>query len=372
MRELGIGIVGTGFMGKAHAFAYRAALAAFPDIPAPRLVCIADVNEASAKAAAHQYGFERSTGDWTKLIADPDIHVVSITTPNTLHKEMVLAAVAAGKHVHCEKPLSPTLADSDTMVKAAEAKGIVTQVGFNYIKNPLLKLAREMIAAGELGEITGFRGIHAEDYMHDPDSPYSWRLDPVGGPGVIADLGSHIICMARFLLGPIVEVNADVRTVITSRPVSRGATERHQVAVDDVARLLVQFERGCGGTLEANWIATGRKMQLGFELTGSKGSLVFSQEALNELHYYKANGDGRYSGYTKIETGPQHAPYGGFCVAAGHQLGFNDLKTIEMAEFLGTIGGGVPAGPDFREAYEVQRVVESAISSSKSRSWLSL
>ena len=369
-RELGIGLIGTGFMGKAHAFAYRAALAAFPDIPAPRLEMIADVDEALAAKAAHQYGFAHSTGDWRKLVTDPRIDVVSITTPNTLHKEMTLAAIAAGKHVHCEKPLSPTLADSRLMVEAAEKAGVITQVGFNYIKNPLLKLARDMVAAGELGEITGFRGIHAEDYMHDPESPYSWRIDPVGGPGVIADLGSHIIGMARFLLGPIAEVSADVRTVITSRPVSRGAKERKDVRVDDVARILVNFARGCGGTIEANWIATGRKMQLGFELTGEKGSLVFSQERLNELQFYKAGADSRKNGYVRIEAGPQHPPYGQFCVAGGHQLGFNDLKTIEMGEFLQAVATRKVAGPDFREAYEIQKVVEAAIASSKTRGWV--
>lgn len=369
-RELGIGLIGTGFMGKAHAFAYRAALAAFPDIPAPRLEMIADVDEALAAKAAHQYGFAHSTGDWRKLVTDPRIDVVSITTPNTLHKEMALAAIAASKHVHCEKPLSPTLADSRLMVEAAEKAGVVTQVGFNYIKNPLLKLARDMVAAGELGEITGFRGIHAEDYMHDPESPYSWRIDPVGGPGVIADLGSHIIGMARFLLGPIAEVSADVRTVITSRPVSRGAKERKDVLVDDVARILVNFSRGCGGTIEANWIATGRKMQLGFELTGEKGSLVFSQERLNELQFYKAGGDPMKTGYVRIEAGPQHPPYGQFCVAGGHQLGFNDLKTIEMGEFLQAVATRKVAGPDFREAYEIQKVVDAAIDSSKTRRWV--
>ncbi len=372
MRELGIGIIGTGFMGKAHAFAYRAALAAFPGIPVPRLEMIADANAAGAAKAAHQYGFARSTGNWQEMIADPKIDVVSITTPNTLHKEMALAAIAAGKHVHCEKPLSPSLADSLLMVEAAEAKSAVTQVGFNYIKNPLLKLARAMVEAGELGEITGFRGIHAEDYMHDPESPWTWRIDPSGGPGVIADLGSHIIGMARFLLGPIAEVSADVRTVVTSRPIARGAKDRKDVLVDDVARLLLQFGRGCGGSIEANWIATGRKMQLGFELTGSKGSLVFNQERLNELLFYRAGGDAITNGYVKIESGPQHPPYGEFCVAGGHQLGFNDLKTIEMGEFLGAIGGGPKAGPDFREAYEIQKVVEAAIASSKTRSWVTV
>lgn len=371
-RQLGIGIIGTGFMGKAHAFAYRAALAAFPDIPVPRLEMIADVNDALAAKAAHQYGFARSSGNWRELVSDPRIDVVSITTPNTLHKEMALAAIAAGKHVHCEKPLSPSLAESREMVEAAEKAGVVTQVGFNYIKNPLLKLARDMVAAGELGEITGFRGIHAEDYMHDPEGPYTWRIDPVGGPGVIADLGSHIIGMARFLLGPIAEVSADVRTVVKSRPVARGAAERRDVLVDDVARILVNFGRGCGGTIEANWIATGRKMQLGFELTGEKGSLVFSQERLNELLFYRAGGDGKTNGYVRIEAGPQHPPYGEFCIAGGHQLGFNDLKTIEMGEFLRAIGGGKAQGPDFREAHEIQKVVEAAIASSKARGWVTV
>ena len=370
MKELGIGLIGTGFMGKAHAFAYRAALAAFPDIPVPRLEMIADVNADLAARAAHQYGFARSSGDWRALVNDPRIDVVSITTPNTLHKEMALAAITAGKHVHCEKPLSPSLADSAAMVAAAEKAGVVTQVGFNYIKNPLLKQARDMIAAGELGEITGFRGIHAEDYMHDPESPYSWRIDPVGGPGVVADLGSHVICMARFLLGPVTQVSADVRTVVKSRPVAKGAKERRDVLVDDVARLIVEFERGCGGTIEANWVATGRKMQLGFEISGEKGSLVFTQERLNELLFYRAGGDARTSGYVKIEAGPQHPPYGEFCIASGHQLGFNDLKTIEMGEFLRAIGAGAKASPDFREAHEIQKVVEAAVASSKGREWV--
>jgi predicted dehydrogenase len=370
MRELGIGIIGTGFMGKAHAFAYRAALAAFPEIPKPRLRMIADVTADAAAKAAQQYGFEASTGDWKALIADPHVDVVSITTPNTFHKEMTLTAITAGKHVHCEKPLAPTLSDSEEMVKAAEAKGVITQVGYNYIKNPLLKLAREMIEAGELGEIYNFRGQHAEDYMSNPENPYTWRLDPSGGPGVIADLGSHIIGMVRFLLGPIAEVMADVETVVKSRPSGPGAKERTPVEVDDIARLMVRFRRGCGGMIEANWVATGRKMHLGFEIHGAKGGIHWNAERMNELHYYKAGTEPRHMGFTTLEAGPQHQPYGRFCVAPGHQLGFNDMKTIEMAEFLGTIGGGPKTGPDFREALEIQKVVEAAIRSSKEKKWM--
>ena len=180
---------------------------------------------------------------------------------------------ANGPGVHVEPPVPAHVVEQ---VRAAEAKGVITQVGYNYIKNPLLKLARQMIETGELGDISGFRGIHAEDYMADAEGSYTWRLDPVGGPGVVADLGSHIIAMARFLLGPISEVNADLQTVVKSRPVAPGSAERRPVLVDDVARLIVRFAKGFGGTLEASWVSTGRKMQLGFELTGSKGSLVES------------------------------------------------------------------------------------------------
>jgi len=368
MRQIGIGVIGTGFMGKAHAFAYRAVSGIFPGTR-PELEIVADVNRAAAERAAAQLGFRRNTDNWQDLVADPAIGIVSITTPNIFHREMALAAIAAGKHIHCEKPLAPSKAEARDMMEAAEAAGVVTQVGYNYIKNPLLGLAREMITSGELGEITGFRGIHAEDYMANPDEPYSWRVDPTGGAGAIADIGSHIIGMARFLLGPIDEVIADLETVVKSRPIAPGASERRAVEVDDIARLTVRFARGCRGTIEANWVATGRKMQLGFEINGTKGTLVFNQERLNELHFYQAGRDRRHEGFLRIEAGPQHHPYGLFCVAPGHQLGFNDLKTIEVADFLTAIDGGEHRGPDFREAYEIQKIVDTAVESSRERQW---
>ncbi len=372
MKDIGYAVIGTGFMGKAHAYAYHSAPVVFPEIPRVRLEAVADVNGPAAEAFARQYGFKQWHDDWRKLLDNPKIDIISVTTPNILHKEMSIAAAKAGKHVHCEKPLAPSAADAAEMVKAVEASGVKSQVGYNYIKNPMLKLARDMIAAGELGEITGFRGIHSEDYMADPEGPYGWRLDAVHGPGVIADLGSHIIGMARFLLGPIAEVTAEIETIVKSRPVSAGSPERKDVLVDDIARMMVRFARGCGGTIEANWVSTGRKMQLDFEVHGPKGSLVFSQERFNELHFYKAGTDPRTQGFAKIEAGPQHAPYKNFCIAGGHQLGFNDLKTIEAAEFLSEIAGGPKAGPDFREAWEIQKTVETAVQSSAARSWMKI
>ena len=370
MREIGVGIIGTGFMGQTHAIAYRAAAGLFPGLPRPRLEMVADVTLAGAQKAQAQYGFARATGDWRALVADPAIEIVSITTPNMLHKEMAFAAAAAGKHIHCEKPLAPRAGEAEEMMLAAEAANVVTQAGFNYIKNPLLALARDMVAAGELGTIVSFRGIHAEDYMSNPDQPWSWRLDPAGGAGAIADLGSHILCMARFLLGPVVALHADLETVVKSRPVAPGSSERRAVEVDDIARVTLRFARGCTGTIEANWVASGRKMQLGFELAGSKGALSFTQERLNELLHYRAGGDPRLSGFTRIEAGPQHPPYGRFCVAPGHQLGFNDLKTIEVADFLAAIAAGTKAAPDFREAWEVQKLIDLAALSSRAGTWL--
>ncbi|GGO84383.1 1-carboxy-3-chloro-3,4-dihydroxycyclo hexa-1,5-diene dehydrogenase [Marinobacterium nitratireducens] len=373
MRDIGIGIIGTGFMGQSHALAYRAAAGIYPDSLNPVLKVVADINEDALERARVQYGFERGTTDWKALVADPEVGIVSITTPNTLHREQALAAIAAGKHVHCEKPIAPSAADAREMMEAAEAAGVMTQVGYNYLKNPLLKLARQMVESGELGEITSFRGIHAEDYMADPQLPYSWRFDPAGGAGVLADLGSHIVGMARFLLGPISDLNADLETVIKERPIAPGSSETRAVQLDDIARLTVQFARGCKGSIEASWVATGRKMQLGFELVGSKGSLAFTQERFNELLYFKAGNDPKYAGYQRIEAGPQHTPYGHFCKAPGHQLGFNDLKTIEVAEFLQAIARGKdPEGPDFREAWEIQKVIDTAVLSSRERSWLAV
>ncbi|CAB3743433.1 Gfo/Idh/MocA family protein [Paraburkholderia rhynchosiae] len=372
MEQIGIGVIGTGFMGKAHARAYNAVFSAYPDLALqPKLVGVADINGEAAKRTAVQFGFERHTSDWKSLIVDPEIKIISITTPNVMHREMAVAAAQAGKHIHCEKPLAPTAIDAKAMLDAANSAGVMTQVGYNYIKNPLLKLAKQMIADGELGEITSFRGVHAEDYMADPKILFDWRVDGSGGEGgAIQEIGSHIIGIARFLLGNIVEISADLETVLKTRPDADGTPRK--VMVDDVARMIVRFDGGFSGSIEANWLATGRKMQLGFEVSGTKGSLAFTQEHLNELLYYRAGDPAREAGFSRIETGPQHPPYANFCPTAGHQLGFNDLKTIEMAEFLTAIAGGARNGPEFLEAYAIQNVIDAALRSSKERSWVTV
>ena len=368
--KIGVGLIGSGFMGRTHALGFAIAARVF-DLPFDvDLAVLADVDEPRAAAAARQLGFRRSTGNWRELLDDPEVQIVDITTPNTLHREMALAVIAAGKHVYCEKPLAPTAAEAAEMAEAAARAGVVTQVGFNYLKNPMIALAQRLIAAGEIGEVRTFRGVHAEDYMADADAPWTWRLDPAGGGGALADLGSHILATARHLVGPIASIMADVDTAVRSRPSAPGAAERRTVEVDDVARLLLRFEGGATGSLEANWIATGRKMQHDFEVYGSKGAILFSQERFNELQVYCTDDRTGLRGFRTVFAGPEHEPYGAFCVAPGHQIGFNDLKAIEVRDFLVAVAGGPAPGPDFAGGREIQHLVELAYRSSRERRWL--
>jgi predicted dehydrogenase len=370
MREIRIGLIGAGFMGRAHTIAYREVGAVF-DLPAaPVLELIAEIDQRTAASAARKLGFRRATGDWRQLVNDPAVDVVDITTPTAQHREIAIAAFAAGKHVYCEKPLAMTAAEARGLAARAAKTGAVTMVGFNYLKNPIQALAREIIASGEIGEITDFRGIHAEDYMTSADAPMHWRCSGPRGSGVVADLGSHILSLARFLVGPIASVCGTLDTIVKQRPVARGSRRRRRVQADDQARFLVRFERGCGGTVEASWVQAGRKMQLAYEITGTKGSLAFTQERMNELQLYTTGQKPGREGYKTIATDPNHPPYGAFCPAPGHQLGFNDMKVIEVRDLLLAVAGKGKAWPDFREAWEIQRVIDAVIRSDAARRWV--
>lgn len=364
---LRIGLIGTGFMGKAHVFGFATAQKVF-DLPYRlELHTVADVTEEAAARAARDLGFAHHSTDWRELVATPEIDVIDITAPNALHKEMALAAIAAGKHVYCEKPLAPRAAEAREMADAAAAKAVKTQVGFNYLCNPMLRLAREMIAAGELGEIRGYRGLHAEDYMADAAGPWTFRHDPAGG-GALADIGSHALATAEFLLGPISEVMGDCITMIGERPDGKGGSRA--VTVDDVGRAFLRFENGAQGSVEGNWIATGRKMQHDFEVYGTKGALAFSQERFNELHFYStADAPGR-RGFRRIEAAPDHPPYGRFCIAPGHQIGFNDLKAIEVEGYVRAIAGEIPEPFGFAAGLRIQRLVETIQRSSAEGRWI--
>ncbi len=365
--KLRIGLIGTGFMGKAHVFGFTSAPRVFELPYDPERHTVADIADAAAERARVTLGFAHATSDWRTIMANPEIDLVSITAPNALHKEMSLAAIAARKHVYCEKPLAPLAIDALEMTEATEEKGIKTQVGFNYLCNPMLALAREMIAAGELGEIRGYRGIHCEDYMADASGAFTFRHDPAGG-GALADIGSHALATAEFLCGPVTRVMGDCVTMIASRVDAKGNTRA--VEVDDVGRAFLRFENGATGSIEGNWIATGRKMQHDFEVYGTKGALAFSQERFNELHFFSTSDAKGRQGFRRIEASPDHAPYGLFCVAPGHQLGFNDLKAIEVAGYVNAIAGKAAEPFNFRKGLRIQTLVETIQTSARAERWI--
>jgi len=368
-KTIRIGLIGSGFMGKCHANAFRSAPGLFRLPAVPELSLLADVDERTASAGAAALGFGRATADWRQLTSDPEIDIVAITAPNSLHADMAIAAIDARKAVYCEKPLSVDAPTARTMRDAAAAAGTCTMVGFNFLRNPMITLARELVTSGEIGEITAFRGIHAENYMADAAAPHSFRTDPQGG-GALCDIGSHIISIARYLLGPIDSVLGETVTIYPSRPVAAGSSEHRPVKVDDRAIFLARFAGGVRGTIEADWASTGRKMQLAFEVVGTRGAIAFSQERMNELHLYSAGARRGLDGFARIEAGPEHPPYGNFCPASGHHLGFNDLKVIEVVELIDALLGQGTAYPDFEEAYAVQQTVDAVKRSAVEKQWV--
>ncbi|MCE9681153.1 Gfo/Idh/MocA family protein [Halomonas alkalisoli] len=361
MQTLKIGLIGTGYMGKAHAIALRAAPVVFSLPAQPVCELLAEVNDELAARKARELGFARSTGDWRVLVDDPDIDVVDICAPNFLHKEMALAAIAAGKHVYTEKPLALSVVDAREMVDAAEKAGVKTLVGFNYIRNPASQLAREIVASGEIGELIHFRGRHNEDYMTDPSKPLDWHAQrATAGAGALGDVGSHILNMAEYLTGQRVsEVFGQLQTVIPLRPLPDGSGGMGEVENDDQAQALLRFDSGLIGNIETSRVATGRKMGLAYTLTGTKGAILFDQERMSELQLYKHEGSEGRRGFSTLLIGPKHPDYAAFSPAPGHGLGYNDQKIIEVRDLVEGIVGGKPLYPDFREAWRVNRMIEA-------------
>jgi predicted dehydrogenase len=371
MKAIHVGLIGAGYIGHSMALAYRAVGALFPDLPPVRLAMLADIDAGAAARAAARYGFAASTGDWRALVADPGIDIVAVATPNHLHCEMAVAALDAGKHVHCEKPLALDMREARAMAAAAARAGTRTIVGYNYLHNPMIRLAREIVARGEIGRLVHFRGFHEEDYMTDPAVPFSWRCErKFAGAGALADLGSHIVSFADALVGPIAELCADMATVVAERPVPGGGLRR--VENEDQGQFLARFASGATGTISASRVATGRKMGLAFELVGTEGAIAFDQERLNELRVYRTKDPAGTRGFATVLAGPEHPGYAAFCPAPGHQIGFTDLKTLEVAHFLAAIRDGGPAEPDFATALRYEAVIDAALRSAGTRAWVSV
>ncbi|MCB8881326.1 Gfo/Idh/MocA family oxidoreductase [Acidisoma cellulosilytica] len=386
MQRLNVGMIGGGFMGKAHALAYAAMPMFFwPARAIPVRHTIADVSDELASDAAARLGFARGVADWRAVIDDPDIHIIDIVTPNNSHPEIAIAAAQAGKHVICEKPLARTAAEAKTMLDAVEAAGVTHMVAFNYRHTPAVALAQKIIAEGRIGTIRNFRGTYLQDWSADPNSPLSWRFQKkIAGSGAVGDIATHVIDMARYLVGEIAAVNALTRTYVTERPVQNSATDKLGAAtrlsgvptapvdVDDEVMTLLRFENGAVGSLEATRNAFGRNNYLTFEIHGSTGSILFNYERRDELQVMFADDPADQRGFRTIYTGPAH-PYGeGLWPIPALGIGYGETKIIECHLFISAIVEGRQPSPNFRDGYINEVVADAILHSAEQSGWVDI
>ena len=382
MKDIHIGLIGTGGMGKAHATAFKNVPLVFGNEPGrPVLEIVADVDAKAVEKWAGEFGFARWTTDWQQIIGDPRVDLVDITTPNHLHAEMAIAAARAGKHIYCEKPLATTSADAARIVAEVEKSGVISIVGFNYLKNPAQAFAKQLIESGELGDITLFRGTFDQDFLANPDVPFSWRLDrALAGTGTLGDLGSHTIAFAHFLVGEIVEVCGINTTKIKERVVPAGGSgyaataqsdaEKRAVENEDIVEFLIRFDNGAIGTIGSSRIGMGRKLGLTYEIQGTKGSLFYTQERMNEIKLYRHTDPDREKGFKTVYIGPEHPGYKAFFGLAGIGLGYNDQKIIEAHDLITAVALHQPVQPDVRFAYTVNKVIDAADLSCGEHRWV--
>ncbi|WP_299472341.1 Gfo/Idh/MocA family oxidoreductase [uncultured Roseibium sp.] len=367
-REIGIGIIGGGYMGKAHAVAMHSVGAVFDTTLRPVLEMVCTTTAEGAARKARELGFKRSTADWRELVNDPKVEAIVIASPQKTHLEIATAAFELGKPVFCEKPLGQDLRQSRDMTAAAKVSGCINMVGFNYIRTPASQLAREIIEAGEIGEITYLRGEHTEDFFADPNLPGTWRAQGRSN-GNMGDLAPHIINGTQALAGPIDRVLAEIDTVVKERPSDNGMVP---VTNDDQAQIMCRFSSGALGALYISRTAWGRKMGYAYEIFGTNGTIRFDQEDQNALWLYEGGQNPSREGFRKILTGPHHPDYVNFCLGAGHGTGYQDQIIIEAKDFLTAIETGQNIWPSFEDGLYVNQVIEAAWQSHESKSWINL
>ena len=382
--ELGVAMIGSGLMAKSHTMGYRNVESVYGKTPfRPHFAILADAKEDLARSGAESLGYDRWTTDWREAVTAPEVDVVDIVTPNFLHKEIAMAAIAAGKHVYCEKPLALSAADAKEMYEAAEKAGVKTIVGFNYLRNPAIAEARRLLREGVLGDIWTFSGRFVLDACTDPDVPFTWRFErKLAGTGALGDLGAHIISLAHVLVGPISSVAGLSRTFVKTRPEPTGVfgygsgadleAPKHEVENDDATTFLVEFANGASGHIEASRVATGRTWHQSIELIGSKGALQFVQQDIHTLRLYLTGDPVDRKGYREIELGPGHGDYGAFWPFAGVPLGVHELKTIEVNEWLNAIAENRRADGDFEEGWRVSEVLDAVEQSATERRWVDI
>jgi len=355
-REIGVGMLGYAFMGKAHSNAFRKIpYMTWPPPLVPRLVAVAGRNEQAVAEAAARYGYERWTTDWREIVADEAIGLFDNGGPNSLHAEPTIAAAEAGKHVLCEKPLGRTADESHEMWRRVEAAGVKHMCAFNYRFVPAVRLARDLLEAGEIGEVLHFRGRYLQDWGADPALD-TWRFhSDEAGSGALGDLGAHVVDLARFLVGEFTSVSAVARTFVPGRQ------------VDDAIEAAVEFEGQAVGTIEATRLALGRRNSLQWELNGTKGSLAFDLERLNELQVFRA--DDRVRGFTTVLVSEAAHPFWEWWWPPGHIIGWEHTFVHEIHHLLRAIADDcnvAPHGATFEDGYRAAEVCDAIVRSAES------
>jgi predicted dehydrogenase len=384
--SIGVGLIGYAFMGAAHSHAFRTAPHFF-DLPLrPELTVLAGRDAAKVTDAAARLGWASTETDWRRVIERDDVQLVDVCTPGNTHAEIAIAALEAGKHVLCEKPLANTVAEAEAMTEAAARaaqRGVRSMVGFTYRRVPAIALARQLVAEGRLGEIRHVRAQYLQDWIADPAAPMSWRLDKEkAGSGALGDIGAHVIDLTQHITGRAISgVSGLLETFVKERPLPAesgklsgvGGSEMGTVTVDDAAAFLARFDGGALGVFEATRFATGRKNAIRIEINGSAGSLAFDFEDMNVLHFHDATEPAATAGFRRIVvTEPEH-PYVGAWWPAGHGLGYEHGFTHQVVDLLTAIAKDEDPTPSFADGLQVQRVLEAVERSAADRStWTSI
>lgn len=378
---LNVGLIGYKFMGKAHSNAFKKIGMFFNPSIKIAMKAICGREESWVKESAERFGWEGYETSWEKLLQRDDIDLVDITAPSNAHKEIALAAAEAKKHIFCEKPLALNLSDAREMLAHAQKYGIKHQIGFNYRFAPAIQLAKKLIDEGKIGKIFHFRALYLQDWIIDPEFPLVWRLDKsVAGSGSHGDLGAHLIDLARFLVGDFDSVIGMSKTFVKDRPLVEKMTglsgkaqsdaPRGQVTVDDATLFLTEFKNGALGSFEATRFANGHKNAMSFEINGSKGSLKFEFERMNELQYYNADDSEGTQGFRVIQVTEGVHPYAGAWWPAGHVIGYEHTFVHELYEFVEAIAKDKQPVPDFNDGVKCSQVLEAVDLSIEERRWV--
>ena len=378
--QLNVALIGYKFMGKSHSNAYRQVAHFFPELAAqPVMNILCGRDRQGVEQAARQMGWQQTATDWKEVVRRSDIDLVDIVTPGDSHAEIAIAAAQAGKHVFCEKPLANTVAEAERMVEAVQKAGVRNMVAFNYRRVPAIAYARQLIDEGRIGRIYHFRARYLQDWIMDPNFPLVWRLDKnAAGSGPMGDLGAHIIDLARYLVGEFDEVTGMAETFIKERPLlessdaglgATGGARKGQVTVEDAAAFVTRFTNGAMGSFEVSRFAGGNKNSNTFEINGSKGSIRFNLERLNELEFLDLSQPPAEQGFRDLMITDGAHPYMAAWWPAGHIIGWEHTFTHEVRDLLQAIVGKTEVHPDFVDGLRVQQVLDAVERAANSRRW---